>query len=272
MHTNSYTLKKPSIFLFILMVFGVACNDASEGTGKALVNLRLIDAPGDFDEAWIEIRGVEILQGRNRESNDAHWLLIEYEQPNQQVDIAKLVGGGILLLGRTELPTTPISKIRLILGEEHYLTKNGKTRSLTLKEPNKSAVEIDVDYPLEQSLSYDIYLDFDLEKSIRSTSDSTQFLLSPVVRSFVRQETSEIEGKIRPTEAKPVLYAIQGADTVTTLTDAGGQFSFRGLKKGKHILLIKPRKPYLDTVFSVSTEIGEATVLEEIILKIPVRN
>lgn len=253
------------------MVLGVACNDASEGTGKALVNLLLIDAPGDFDEAWIEVRGVEILQGRNRESNDAHWLLVEYEQPNRQVDIAKLVGGSTLLLGRAELPITPVSKIRLILGEEHHLTKNGKTRSLTL-DPNGSAIEIDVDYPLEQSLSYDIYLDFDLERSVQPTSDSTEFVLSPVVRSFVRHETSEIEGKIRPTEARSVLYAIQGADTVTTLTDASGQFSFKGLNEGKHTLLIQSREPYPDTLFSVSTAIGKSTVLEEIILKIPVRN
>ncbi len=265
-------VKKPSVFLLIFIVLGVACNDASEGTGKALVNLLLIDAPGDFDEAWIEVRGVEILQGRNRESNDAHWLLIEYEQPNRQVDIAKLVGGGTLLLGRAELPITPISKIRLILGEEHHLIKNGKTRSLTLKDPSESAIEINVDYPLEPSLSYDIYLDFDLERSVQSTSDSTEFVLFPVVRSFVRQETSEIEGKIRPTDAKSVLYAIQGTDTVTTLTDARGQFSFKGLKEGKHTLLIQSRKPYLDTLFTVSTAIGKSTVLEEIILKIPASN
>ena len=272
MYTKSFILKKPTIFLFIFMVVGISCNDASEGNGKALVNFRLIDAPGDFDEAWIEIRGVEILQGRDRESNDAHWLFIDYEQPNQQVDISKLVGGGILLLGRAELPIDTISQIRLILGEEHYLTKKGKTRSLTLKDQAGSAIEIDVDYPLEQSMSYDIYLDFDLERSIQSTPDSTEFLLSPVVRSFVRQETSEIEGKIRQTEAKSVIYAIQGADTVTTLTDARGQFSFRGLKEGKHTLHIQPREQYLDTLFSVTTEIGKSTVLNEIILRLTVKN
>src|SRR5690554_4996253 len=102
MMQNSKRLKaKWMLFLFGSMFISFSCSDISKQEGKALVNIRLIDAPGDFDEAWIEILGVEILQGRNRESNDAHWEFVPYQQPNQQVDISKLVAEGVLLIGRT---------------------------------------------------------------------------------------------------------------------------------------------------------------------------
>ncbi|MEX2593992.1 MAG: DUF4382 domain-containing protein [Anditalea sp.] len=244
-----------------------SCTEGVEGSGKALVNIRLIDAPGDFDEAWIEIIGVEILQSRNRGGNDTHSVFVEYQRSNQPVDISKLVGEGVLLIGRTEIPVGNISQMRLILGEDHFLMKDGERMMLNLKSPGEADIEINVDYTVEESLSYDIYLDFELEKSIISTSDTTQFLLSPVVRSFVRSETSEMGGSIRPVEARPVLFAVQGTDTVTTLTDPRGAYLFRGLSEGKFTLFINPRKPYLDTMFTVQTEIGKHTMIEDIVLR-----
>ena len=271
MHIKPYSFKSLSVFLFVATVFGAACTDASEGTGLALVNIRLIDAPGDFDQAWIEIDAVEVMQGTDRQGADAQWRYIPYDQANQQVDVSQLVGEGVLLLGRAEVPAGGIFKIKLILGGDHYLNKNGKTRSLTLANPEASVIEMDVNYRLERSLSYDIYLDFDLEKSIKATSDSTRFLLDPRVRSFVKEERSEIRGRIQPSAAKPVIYAIQEKDTVTTLTDAQGNYSLRGLEEGKYALYILPRPPYRDTLFAAETQTGEVTAIENIILRLPLQ-
>lgn len=264
-----HLLKTPSLIILALAALsvGYSCSGELDGSGNSLVNIRLIDAPGDFDEAWVEIRGVEILQGRSRESTGANWLYLEYQQPNQQVDISKLVGGGILLLGRAEIPDGTISKIKLVLGEDHYLVRNGRRISLTL-DARESEIELDVNYELENSFSYDVYLDFDLGRSVKSTSDSTRFILSPTVRSFVRYQTSEIGGTIRQEDAWPVIYAIQGKDTLSTLTNARGDYTFMGLKEGKHTVLIQPRPPYMDTVFQAETELGKITAIEQITLRI----
>lgn len=250
------------------LFFGFSCTDATEGTGMALINLRLIDAPGDFDEAWIEIKGVEVMQSKERQGSDAQWFYIPYDQPNQQVDVSKLVGEGVLLLGRDEIPAGGIFKIKLLLGEEHHLKKAGKVRALTLESPEASVIEMDVNYRLDRNLSYDIYLDFDLERSIQATADTTQFLLDPKIRSFVKEDRSEIKGKIQPSAAKPVIYAIQGKDTVTTLTDAQGNYSLRGLGEGTHSLHILSRKPYADSLFSAVAKKGEANQIENIVLKL----
>lgn len=256
------------VLLSALFWGGFSCTDEMGGNGKALVNLRLIDAPGDFDEAWVEILGVEILQGRSRTSSEANWIFIEYQPANQQVDISKLVGDGVLLLGRAEIPEGTISKIRLILGQDHYLVRNGERRSLNLA-PGESEVELDVDYALENSFSYDIYLDFDLDRSVKPTSDPLEFNLFPKVRTFVRQGTSEISGRIRPPEARPVLYAIQGSDSLSTLTNSLGEYTFLGLKGGRHTLRILARSPFIDTVFQVETEEGKLITIEDIFLKAP---
>lgn len=272
MHIKRHFLTKLSIVLFVSIAFGVACTDATEGTGLALVNIRLIDAPGDFDEAWIEFEGVELLHGTDRQAVEGEWIHLPYDQADQQVDVSKLVGEGVLLLGRQEIPVGGIFKIRLLLGSDHYLMKNGKERMLMLGDPDATVIELDVNYRVERNLSYDIYLDFDLERSIRPTADSTRFTLEPRVRSFVSNDRSTIKGKIQPAASKPVVVAIHGKDTVTTLTDAQGNYSLRGLDPGKYAIRILPRKPYRDTIFSVEAEKGADTTLENIVLRLPPSN
>lgn len=272
MHVNRHFTTNLYIILFIVVAFFGGCTDATEGTGLALVNIRLIDAPGDFDEAWIEFEGVELLQGTDRQAIEGQWIYLPYDQADQQVDLSKLVGEGVLLLGRQEIPVGGIFKIRLMLGDNHYLTKNGKERSLTLVDSDAAVIEIDVNYRLERNLSYDIYLDFDLDQSIKGTADSTRFLLEPRVRSFVSNDRSIIKGKIQPAAAKPVVYAIHDKDTVTTLSDAQGNYSLRGLDPGKYTIRILPRKPYRDTTFSVEAEKGVDTTLANIVFRLPPSN
>jgi len=272
MHIKRHFLKTLSIVLFVSIAFGVACTDATEGTGLALVNIRLIDAPGDFDEAWIEFEGVELFHGTDRQAVEGQWIHIPYDQVDRQVDVSKLVGDGVLLLGRQEVPVGGIFKIRLLLGQDHYLTKEGKDLSLTLKDPEITVIEIDVNYRLERNLSYDIYVDFDLDRSIKGTTDTNRFLLEPKVRSFISNDRSIIKGKIQPAAAKPVVYAIHNKDTVTTLSDAQGNYSLRGLDPGKYTIRILPRKPYRDTTFSLEAEKGADSTLENIILRLPPSN
>ena len=269
MHVNRHYPTNLPIILFIVLAFFGGCTDATEGTGLALVNIRLIDAPGDFDEAWIEFEGVELFHGTDRQAVEGEWIHIPYDQADRQVDVAKLVGEGVLLLGRQEIPVGGIFKIRLLLGSDHYLTKNGKDRSLTLRDPETAVIEVDVNYRVERNLSYDIYLDFDLGRSIKPTSDSTRFELEPRVRSFVSNERSNIKCRIQPAASKPVVYALHGKDTVTTLSDAQGNYSLRGLDPGKYTLRILPRKPFRDTTFSIEAEKGVDTTLANIVLKLP---
>lgn len=268
---QSKTLKhiKNCLFIFGIVLLGGACTNSSDGTGKALINIRLIDGPGGFDEVFVEIEGVEVLKGKDRQGLDAEWIFIPYDQGNQQVDVSKLVGDGILLLGRTELSVGVISKIRLVLGKDHYLTKNGKRYSLTNRSPDAPITEIATDYRLDRNFSYDIYLDFDLARSIKATSDTTQFLLDPKIRSFALDDRTEIKGKIQPLTAKPIIQAIQGEDTITTLTDGQGNYALRGLEEGEYELHILPRSPFIDTVFSASTKAGEPTIIESILVKLP---
>lgn len=269
MMNNSNTLKGRCLWCLWAAVFmAFSCSDDSDGANKALVNVRLIDAPGDFDQAWIEILGVDILMGRGRDAGEAYWEFVPYSQPDQQVDVSKLVADGVLLIGRTELPVGSVNKLRLRLGDEHFLTAEGEIRPLILATPEAAEVELEVNYIFEGTTSYDLYLDFDLERSIAPSPDSTTFVLTPVVRSFLKHERSELAGRIRPAQARPVLFAVHEDDTVTTLTNADGAFVFRGLEAGKHQVIIRSRTPYMDSVFVAETELGKRTSLEDILLDV----
>src|SRR5690606_2580970 len=113
MHIKRHFLKTLSIVLFVSIAFGVACTAATEGTGLGMVMIRLTDAPGDFDNAWIAFDGVDLSHGTNRQAVGGQWIHIPYDQADRQVDVSKLVGGGVLLLGRQEVPVGGIFNIRL---------------------------------------------------------------------------------------------------------------------------------------------------------------
>lgn len=215
-------LKRLLIFC-LLPAFLAACEDASL-ENRSLVNILLIDAPGDFDEVWIEVLGVDVLPSGARGSADnASWVDIPYETASNSVRISDLVNDQRLLIGRAEIQSGTISRIRLRLGEEMYLV-NDETRIDLMPSSNlETLLDIEVSIDLQAGLSYDLYIDFDLAQSIQS-SPGDQFQLIPEIRAFVTDQTASISGTVLPRNIRPHIFAISDTDTFATLAEATGGF------------------------------------------------
>lgn len=262
-------LKIKSLLPFIWLLGGVllctACDDKSDN--KALVNILLIDAPGDFDQVWLEIMGVEILPQGSRGAENANWVFFPYTPANKMVNVSEQVGEQRLLLGRKEIQAGTVSKMKLLLGNEHYLIKNGNRIPLSLVPGLDAFLEMDVDFHIPQGFAFDIYIDFNLASSVVNDGQGG-FHLKPTLRAFTVAQTATIRGTVLPNIAKPHIFAISEKDTFGTLTGPNGLFMLRGLPPGPYQVRIAASPTYLDTAFMVNTLPDTVTQLPGINLRI----
>ncbi|MDN3687691.1 DUF4382 domain-containing protein [Cyclobacterium jeungdonense] len=243
-----------------------ACEDASL-ENRSLVNILLIDAPGDFDEVWIEVLGVEVLpSGVRGSAENASWIDIPYQAASNTVRISDLVNDQRLLIGRAEIQSGTISGIRLRLGEEMYLVRDEIRIDLTPSSILEELLDLEVSIDVESGLSYDVYIDFDLAQSIQQ-SPGESFQLIPEIRAFVTDQTAAIRGTVVPRNLRPHIFAINNTDTLATLTESTGGFYLKGLPPTDYGIFIDAPSGYLDTAFRVSTKPDTVIALPNITLQ-----
>lgn len=247
-----------------LMVFGCENIDGDE---KALVNILLIDAPGDFDEVWLEITGVEIRPAGTRGLDNGDWVFIPYTATNKMVKVSDLVGSQRLLLGRQEIRAGEVSQVRLVLGTNHYLIKDRQQIMLQTESDINERLEVELGLQANAGFAWDVYIDIDLAKSIRRNAGEG-FILRPEIRAFSMANRAEIRGMIQPATARPYIYAIHGADTIATLSAANGEFRLRGLPPATYRVHIQPRMSHLDSIFSITAAADSIYALGNIPLRI----
>lgn len=260
------TLKRLVVFC-LLPGFLAACEDTSL-ENRSLVNILLIDAPGDFDEVWIEVLGVEVLPSGVRGSADnANWIDIPYQAASNIVRISDLVNDQRLLIGRTEIQSGTINGIRLRLGEEMYLVRDEIRIDLQPASNLETLLDLDVSIDVQAGLSYDLYLDFDLAQSIQQ-SNGENFQLIPEVRAFVTDQTAAISGTVLPRNIRPHIFAVSENDTLATLTESTGGFFLKGLPPTDYRILVDAPSEYLDTAFWVRTKPDTLVALPNINLQL----
>lgn len=234
---------------------------------KALVNVLLIDAPAQWDSVIVELQGVELEFVPNGREGEVQKIFLPYEPGDKQVDLSQLVGGTALPVARNEMELGVITGITLRLGPSNFLFLDETSYPLELPEGQTDYFQaIDVD--LESGISYDLILDFDLEKSIQVTSSSPLTLdFKPTILAYSGIGKGDLKGTTSPTELKPAVYAIADGDSISTHTNSSGSFLFR-LNPGTYTLFIDPKdsRYRTDTIFGVEVKTGEITTLDRITL------
>jgi hypothetical protein len=240
-------------FLFLAVVW-MACDNNNEQMSR--LEIRLTDAPGDYEEVNIDIQGVEI--HTTDTSSNAAWKSLDI---NKGVyDLLKLTNGLDTLLGSVDLPAGRVSQIRLILGSNNTVKENGEVKSIKTPSAQHSGLKLNLQADLKPGITYTITLDFDAARSIVRKGNGG-FNLKPVIRAMEKATAGAIKGVVTPIEANPAIYAIAGTDTVaTTFPDDTGKFFMRGIPDGMYTVTFEPKEGYLSQKKdSVSVTIGSVT-------------
>ncbi|MBL7873985.1 MAG: DUF4382 domain-containing protein [Cyclobacteriaceae bacterium] len=252
---------KKFLGLILLSVFWLACSNDDK---TARLNVRLTDAPGDYEEVNIDIQSVEI---HNSDGNSTEgWKTLNVEKG--VYNILELSNGLDTLLATAEVPAGRISQIRLILGSNNSVKVGGITKALSTPSAQQSGLKLNLQADLTEGITYTIILDFDAARSIVEKGNGN-YSLKPVIRALEEATSGAIKGTITPIEAMPAVFAIAGTDTVATAyTDEMGKFILRGVPSGSYTVSFNPKEGYAPKQSeNVTVTIGSVTDLGTITIQ-----
>ncbi len=264
--------------LALIAVVGFSCNNDDELlVGSAKVDFYLVDAPGDFDQVWIEVIALRIKADDNDQNDDddlqddsdeSSWVEIPFEEGSRYVNLLDLTGENSQFLGSEIFPEGEIDQLRLVLGDDNYVVIDGKRSELKTPSAQQSGLKIKLNESIDGGRAYDIVIDFDVEKSIVVAGNSGNIILKPVLRAYVREAASGIMGQVFPKGAQPVtVNATKGDDVYNTSVDVNGNFKIQGMDDGLYTLIFTPNSGYTAvTKTGILVEEGKMKTIDPITL------
>jgi len=254
--------------------------------GKAKLSIYLTDGPLDFQHVWVDIQSIAVkIDTCRRNGDDDHdngpgcdndhdslsgscdyWdtLAINpgvYDLLTLRNGVDTLLASGFVLNGKIE-------RIKFTLGTNNSLMVDSVTYPISLIN-NQQYIFVNVGRDHLDSISssnFQLYLDFDLARSIRYING--QYWLRPYLKPFSRHSFGVIEGKVRPVRSHSLIKAFNATDTAYARPWSEGEFKIRGLRPGTYSLLIDGINGYQDTLINnITVERGEDTELGVIQLR-----
>ncbi|WP_439880831.1 DUF4382 domain-containing protein [Pontibacter sp. MBLB2868] len=214
------------------LVWFSACDNESDNTGTAKMQVRMTDSPGDYEEVNIDVQSVQV--HKETDGDDAGWITLDEINPGVY-NLLDFANGNDTLLASSTLPAGKISQIRLILGNDNSLKlKDGTVVPLKTPSGQQSGVKLDINADLESDVTYVLLLDFDAAKSVVPRGNG-MYNLKPVIRTITQAVAGGIKGKVTPVEYEPGIYVISAAnDTIGGFADESGNFLIKGVPAGTY--------------------------------------
>ncbi|MBA0883365.1 DUF4382 domain-containing protein [Flavobacterium undicola] len=234
-----YALSFSLIAFICLSLVGCNSNDDSEQTSR--LSVRMTDAPGDYDAVYIDVQDVLIKSGTDN-NDDEGWVSIGDVTP-KVYNLLDLTGGVNVLLADEIVPSGFLGQVRLVLGDDNTVVKDGVTYPLKTPSAQQSGLKLKINQTLVGGVMYDFLLDFDVEHSVVKAGNSGNYNLHPVIRVSTMATSGVIKGRISPVlEGFQVLASVQvgTTTTVSAYADEFGAFQLNGIPAGTYDVKLTP--------------------------------
>lgn len=289
-YTTLKNMKIKSIILVLSVLITAfslqSCNSDESNSNTANIQLKLIDAEGDYDKVLVDILDVQY----NRGDDEGGWVsfegfsLPETEDSLNRVDLCELIAGNSLVLTDQEIEAGSLHQIRFILGENNGLVLDGEEDEIPLDTPSaqQSGLKLMLNEELAPGFSYTFILDWDVQKSIVKAGNSGKYNLKPVIRVIAEVNSGTIAGQVADIlETEPnadpmplenvAITAYAAADVgfgtpiTTSYSNNEGEFKVQGLPEGSYILRVELANYItIDITDPTAVTVGNETVLEKI--------
>ncbi len=265
----------------VVMLGFQSCKNDDDSNNTARVQLKLVDAPGDYLEVNVNIVDIQYNHG----DSEAGWE--SFGKPEDypiNVDLTTLIAGNSHLLADQVIPSGKLNQIRLVLGDGNTLKIEGQETMMALNTPSamQSGLKLNMNTTLEPGFSYTFILDWDVQKSVVMTG-SGMYNLKPVIRVNAEVNSGSIEGNVSGEflvnglsvfndleNAMVQVYTANDVYVTETGTNAEGDFLIQGLAAGDYKLKIVNQEAYDDYESTlVTVTVGTVLKIEPIILMIP---
>lgn len=234
-----YVLSFSLIAFMCLSLIG--CNSNDDSTQTSRMSVRMTDAPGDYDAVNIDVQDVLIKAGTDDDDSEG-WVSIGNVTP-KVYNLLDLTGGVNVLLADGIVPSGFLGQVRLVLGDDNTVVKDGVTYPLHTPSAQQSGLKLNINQTLVGGVVYDFLLDFDVEHSIVVQAGSSgNYNLHPVIRVSTMATSGVIKGRISPVlEGFQVLASVQVGDaTVSAYADEFGAFQLNGIPAGTYAVKLTP--------------------------------
>lgn len=267
---KSYLLGFFTMSLMGLVLVGCESNNDASGTSTIMV--RMTDAPGDYDEVNIDVR--DVLMKTTTDGDDSEgWVSIGNVTPGMY-NLLDLTGGVSVLLADNVVPSGYLGQIRLLLGDNNTVVKDGVTHVLNTPSAQQSGLKLKINQTLLAGATYDFLLDFDVEHSIVvQAGTSGNFNLHPVVRVSTMATSGVIKGTISGVPADATALAVSvivGEETISAYANEEGMFQLNGVPEGTYDVEITyelATVPQTQTVPGIAVINGEITDMGDTVLE-----
>lgn len=237
-------IKFSLVTIFAIALIGLlygGCENSSgttDGTSKIMV--RLMDAPGDYDEVNIEV--VDVLMKATTDSDDSKGWVSLGDIGKGTYNLLTLTGGVSLLIAEDQVPAGYLGQLRLILGENNTIKKNGIIHHLDTPSAQQSGLKLKINQTLMAGIVYEFMMDFDVNKSIVKAGNSGKFNLHPVITISTMATSGIIKGKISPIlEGFQVMASVEvGSTTISAYANELGMFQLNGIPAGTYTVKLTP--------------------------------
>lgn len=242
-----------TVLAWPLLALAAACDDddttpVGPGTGlQGTLAIYLADAPAAFDQFNLTITRVEARR------ND-QWVTLS-QQP-VSLDLLQLTGGESELLAEAEIDTGFYDAVRISIGQATVVTADTQSYQLTVPG-NAAMVENQDGFMVEEDQTTQVVVDFDVARSVQAQEGADNYDFDPTLRLVTADSVGKVSGELPDAPRGAVVYAVSGADTVTsTFVGEDGGFTLGFLPPGPFTILVR------DTTGTVVGQV-EADVTED---------
>jgi hypothetical protein len=226
-------MKKIFMAAAVLSLLAVSCTEFSltpkPAAGDGQLRIYLIDAPAAYDAVNIAVARVEV----HRETPDSTsgWFVINDEP--EMYDLLELRNGVSAVLGEAMLGPGTYTQIRLILETGSHVKIGDQIHDLYVPSGFQTGIKLNHEFTIQSGKLYELYLDFDAERSVRYQGN--RYRMSPVIRVNAVVTSGSVSGTVDPASAKAYVFTTIGQDTVSARADTlTGFFRLMAIPEGTY--------------------------------------
>lgn len=207
-----------------------------------------------FDSVFIDLQKLEVKLEDDTLPNGG-WVNLDIHAG--VYNILRFRNGLDTLFATGTLPTARVKKVRLTLGTQNSVMKDGQRFPLQVHD-NDQEVVADLGGNNFEIVAPDqvlFWIDFDAGRSIQTdnsgSGNNNGYRLKSHIKIFTRSHSGEIEGRVLPAAADALVMAINGTDTTMAIPDDDdGEFKIVGLNAGTYRVFIDGQNNYRDTTIN----------------------
>jgi hypothetical protein len=203
-----------------------------------------------FDSVFIDLQRLEVKLEDDTLPNGG-WVNLNIRAG--VYNILRFRNGLDTLFATGTLPNARVKKVRLTLGTQNSVMKDGQSFPLRIHDNDREVVANleSSNFEITSTGQVLFWIDFDASRSIQvdnsGSGNNNGYRLKSHIKIFTRSSSGRIEGRVLPLAANAVVRAINGTDTATAIPENDGEFKIVGLRAGTYSVFFDGQNNYNDT-------------------------